>query len=388
MALTANDFDYVLDPELIAQEPAAQRDQSRLMVLRRPGQVSHHVFADLPSLLRPGDLLVLNDTRVVPARFFCRRRTGGRIEGLFLHCPQVGQWEVLLRNAGRCRPGETINLVGPREVVLTLTENRGEGNWLVDVHPPLPAGEILAEAGQTPLPPYIRRPSAAPPSAACGFAEPSASQPPPPNSAGPLVGSSSSSSPSSDRARYQTVYAARDGAVAAPTAGLHFTESLLAALAGRGIAAVRVTLHVGLGTFLPVKVDDLAGHAMHREWYDLPAATAEAINAARNEGRRVIAVGTTSVRVLESVAAVADERGRLAPASGWTDIFIYPPARFRAVDALITNFHLPRSTLLMLVAAFCSPGTTDGVATILSAYAQAQRQRYRFYSYGDAMLIE
>ena len=190
--------------------------------------------------------------------------------------------------------------------------------------------------------------------AACGFAEPSGSQPPSQDSPDTPTGSSSSSSsssssaPSSDRARYQTVYAARDGAVAAPTAGLHFTESLLSALADRGIAAVRVTLHVGLGTFLPVKVDDLAAHAMHREWYDLPAAAAEAINAAHDEGRRVVAVGTTSVRVLESVAAVADEHGRLAAASGWTDIFIYPPARFRAVDALITNFHLPRTSLLLL----------------------------------------
>lgn len=359
MVLTARDFDYPLPPEFIAQEPLPGRDESRLMVLRRPtAGLAHHVFAELPDLLGPGDLLVLNDTRVIPAKFFCRRRTGAKIEGLFLREPSPGQWEVLLKNAGRCRPDETIDLVAPDAVELVLRQRRGQGRWLVDVRPARPAAEILAAAGRTPLPPYIHR-SADP-------AQPDAHEP-------------------ADRARYQTVYAARDGAVAAPTAGLHFTESVLAELAGRGVATARVTLHVALGTFAPVKGDDLASHRMHSEWYELPAAAAEAVNDARSAGRRIVAVGTTSVRVLESAA---DAAGSVRAAEGWTDLFLYPPADFRAVDALITNFHLPRSTLLMLVAAFCSPGSTAGLRMILDAYAEAVRARYRFYSYGDAMLIE
>ena len=360
MALRTSDFDYPLDGDLIAQEPLAQRDCSRLMVLsRRDGSRAHHVFAELPSLLRPGDLLVLNDTRVVPARFFCRRKTGGKIEGLFLRSVSPGTWEVLLRNAGRCRIGERIALATAAErIELVLQEALGEGAWRVGVAPPRPAAEVLAQAGRTPLPPYIRR-EAAP------------DRPP--------------ATEAEDRRRYQTVYAARDGAVAAPTAGLHFTERLFEGLAERGVETARVTLHVGLGTFAPVKSEDLAAHAMHREWHELPAAAATALNAARAEGRRIVAVGTTSVRVLESAVGPA---GRFGAASGWTDIFIYPPAEFRATDALITNFHLPRSTLVMLVAAFCCPGGTDGVRMILGAYADAVRRRYRFYSYGDAMLIE
>ena len=359
MPLTASDFDYPLDPASIAQQPLARRDQSKLMVLdRRGGGLKHRIFADLPQLLRPQDVLVVNDTRVIPAKFFCRRRSGGKIEGLFLRESGVGRWEVLLKNAGRCRPGEKVDLTGAEAVQLELIENRGEGNWLVDVNPPEPAEEILAEVGRTPLPPYIRRPS-----------EPQQ-----------IPGNEPA-----DRRRYQTVYAQRGGAVAAPTAGLHFTGQVLENLAARGVEMVRATLHVGLGTFAPVKVEDPAAHRMHREWYELSAAAAGALNNARAAGRRIVAVGTTSVRVLESAA---DPHGRFEPAGGWTDIFIYPPAEFRAVDALITNFHLPRSTLLMLVAAFCSPGGTEGVKTILDAYAEASATGYRFYSYGDAMLIQ
>jgi S-adenosylmethionine:tRNA ribosyltransferase-isomerase len=359
MILMANDFDYPLPSELIAQRPRARRDQSRLMVLRRDSAaIGHRVFGEIPSLLRPGDLLVVNDTRVIPAKFSCRRRTGGRIEGLFLREPSPGRWEVLLKNAGRCREGESLELLGEAAPQIELMENRGEGRWLAAVLPPGPAVEILARVGRTPLPPYIRRPAGPP-------------QPP--------------EIDQEDRLRYQTVYAARPGAVAAPTAGLHFTERLLAELRTRGIETARVTLHVGLGTFAPVKVEDLTAHRMHREWYELSAPAAAAVNAARAASRRIVAVGTTSVRVLETVA---DEAGRAAPGSGWTDLFLYPPAEFHATDALITNFHLPRSTLLMLVAAFCSPGATDGLRTILAAYAQAVRERYRFYSYGDAMLIE
>jgi len=356
MSLSADEFDYPLDEHLIAQHPLAQRDRSRLMVLRRSdGTTDHRSIADLPQLLDQGDLLVLNDTRVIPAKFACRRATGARIEGLFLREPDTGTWEVLLKNASRCRPDEALDLEGAAAVRLLLREDLGRGRWRVQPDPTAPAGQILEAAGRTPLPPYIRR-------------DPQAVDRP-------------------DRERYQTVYAARPGAVAAPTAGLHLTRPLLAELAATGVDAVHVTLHVGLGTFAPVKTRDLADHPMHAEWYELTAGAADTLNAARREGRRIVAVGTTAVRVLETVAA-ADAAEPFAPAAGWTDLFLYPPAEFHATDALITNFHLPRSTLLMLVAAFCRPADAGGVRVILDAYAEAARLHYRFYSYGDAMLIE
>jgi len=348
--LTASDFDYDLPPDRIAQQPVRPRDRSRLMLLdRRTGRRTHHVFAELPALLTAGDLLVVNDTRVIPARFEARRRTGGRIEGLFLAERSAGQWEVMLRGAGRCRAGEELAVVGDDRVRLTLGEDLGAGRWRVSLAPPEGALDVLARVGRTPLPPYVRRPGALP--------------------------------DAEDRRAYQTVYAARPGAVAAPTAGLHFTDAVLAALAEAGVERASVTLHVGPGTFAPVKGEDLDAHRMHAEWYELPARTAEAVAAARAEGRRVVAVGTTTVRVLEAAGGAGGGR------RGWTDLFIRPPAAFRAVDALLTNFHLPRSTLLMLVAAFCSPGSTEGVRVILDAYAEAVREGYRFYSYGDAMLI-
>ena len=359
MAITADDFDFPLDEALIAQEPLADRSGSRLMRLDRdrPG-VCHHRFADLPELLRPGDLLVVNDTRVVPARFFCRRPTGGKIEGLFLRQDAQGHWQALLKNAGRCKPGEVLTLQGPQPVALRLVENVGAGEWRLEPDPPGPALPVLEAAGVTPLPPYIHRPS---------------------------------QGDSADEARYQTVYAARPGAVAAPTAGLHFTPELLAQLAARDIHTVPLTLHVGLGTFLPVTASRPEEHRMHSEWYELSPSAASALNAAKASGRRLVAVGTTSVRGLETIArrpARSACDSLFIPASGWTDIFLYPPATFFAIDALITNFHLPRSTLLMLVAAFCSPGSLAGIATIQSAYREALAQRYRFFSYGDAMLIE
>lgn len=351
--LRTEDFDYDLPPERIAQQPLDQRDRSRLMVLRRrAGKIEHRIFRDLPDLLQPGDVLVLNDTRVIPARFFARRASGGRVEGLFLHERSPGRWECMLRNAGRCGPGEPLTLQGPREAELTLDETHGEGRWSLQVRPAVPAFELLEADGITPLPPYIHR-----------DAQPGAS---------------------ADRTRYQTVFADRPGAVAAPTAGLHFTPELLGRLDRRGIKTARVTLHVGPGTFLPVKSDDLAGHTMHSEWYELPEQTAAELSAAQSAGRRIVAVGTTAVRVLETVAAGGQP---LRASSGWTDIFLYPPADFHAVDALITNFHLPKSTLVMLVAAFCSPGDTVGREMILDAYRQAVAEEYRFYSYGDAMLI-
>ena len=352
--MRTDDFDYCLDPDLIAQQPLPRRDRARLMVLdRAAGAISHRLFADLPGLLRRGDVLVINDTRVIPAKFVCRRATGGRLDGLFVREPAPGLWEVMLRGAGRCGQGEELALAGSDGVRLKLAEDLGAGLWRVGVAPPAPALEVLERAGRPPLPPYIRRPGRS------------------------LDGL--------DRRRYQTVYADKPGAIAAPTAGLHLTDELLGRLAQAGIEAVRVTLHVGLGTFAPVKVDEPAQHRMHAEWYEVTPAAAPRLNEARRGRRRIVAVGTTSVRVLETAAASG--RG-IRAGKGWTDLFIHPPASFRAVDALITNFHLPRTTLLMLVAAFCSPGDTRGVKLLGDAYAEAIRRRYRFYSYGDAMLIQ
>jgi S-adenosylmethionine:tRNA ribosyltransferase-isomerase len=356
MDIRLNNFDYDLPERLIAQQPAERREKSRLLRLSRgSGRLSHHTFVELPRLLRRGDLLVLNDTKVIPARFFCRRASGGRVEGLYLKTGPAGAWEVLLKNAGRCKPGERLILQGDASRQLELREDLGEGRWTLLPTPAGPAEEILSRVGVPPLPPYIRR-------------------------------QDDSQFTTADRHRYQTVYAEKAGAVAAPTAGLHFTEEAFADLASAGVDTARVTLHVGLGTFAPVKHEDIAAHPMHSEWYDLPVEAAEKIAAARSQDRRVIAVGTTSLRVLESVARA--NNGRVVPASGWTDLFVYPPAEFYVVDAMITNFHLPKSTLLMLIAAFCQPGGTGGIRMILDAYAEAIRHEYRFFSYGDAMLIE
>lgn len=350
--LTPADFDYSLPEELVAQRPSEPRDACRLMHFNRSsGQVGHRRFTDLPTLLKPGDLLILNDTRVVPARFWTRRPTGGRVEGLFLREQPEGAWNVLLRNAERCKVGERLMVEGG-EQTLVIESRLGAGEWTVRPDPGIPADRLLEQVGVMPLPPYIHRPSL--------------------------------TNDPQDRQRYQTVYARTAGAVAAPTAGLHFTTELFAALEERGIHRAYVTLHVGLGTFLPVKAGTLAEHQMHSEWYDLPEATVQAIQQAGRRGGRVVAVGTTAIRVLESAA----RNEPLQPCSGWTDIFLYPPAEFRVTDALITNFHLPASTLIMLVAAFCSPGELTGREMILSAYRQAVAQRYAFYSYGDAMLID
>ena len=357
------DFDYELPEHLIAQAPPARRDASRLLRMdRSSGQLASHAFGELPDLLRDGDLLVLNDTKVIPAKFAATRETGASIEGLFIRADGDGaSWQVLLKNARRCKLGETITLQPPdasepiaQSQGLTLLESLGAGRWRVA---PSPAGEaeaILAQFGATPLPPYIRR--------------------------------AQGDSPE-DPQRYQTVYAASPGAVAAPTAGLHFTPELFATLAAKkGIEAVHVTLHVGLGTFSPVKQEDLTRHEMHVERYALSPQAAAAILAAKQQSRRIVAVGTTSVRVLESVAAA--HAGQLTAGSGETNLFLYPPAKFHIVDALITNFHLPKSTLLMLTAAFADPGGVAGLSKIQKAYQYAIEHEYRFFSYGDAMLIE
>jgi S-adenosylmethionine:tRNA ribosyltransferase-isomerase len=339
-------LDYELPAHLIAQEPLAERDQARLLVVRRAtASLATRAFSDLPSLVDPGDLVILNDTRVVPARLLGRRaRTGGRWEGLFLRELADGSWELLCRTRGRLVEGESID-IEPGPLQLTLATKTAIGHWRARACPGAPGStlELLERHGQVPLPPYIRK------GRACR----------------------------ADRERYQTVFARAAGAVAAPTAGLHFTPRLLAALEERRIAHAFLTLHVGLGTFEPVQTEDVRQHHLHAEWGELPEATAAAIAACRARGGKVVAVGTTCVRVLETVARLSP----LRPWSGETDLFIYPPYDFKAVDALITNFHLPRTSLLLLVGAFA------GIDLTRRAYKTAVEQAFRFYSYGDAMLI-
>lgn len=352
-------YDYHLPEELIAREPATQREAARLLVLhRQTGEMEHRVVADLPDLLQPRDLLVLNDTRVLPARLVGQRAaTGGRWEGLFLKAAQADVWEVIGQTRGKLQPGEDLvvaatltgspELAGergaPDELRLRLVERLPDGGWLVRPNLPGSPVEILARFGQVPLPPYMERDTAT----------------------------------AADRERYQTLHARRPGSVAAPTAGLHFTPELLARCRARGIHDAYVTLHVGLGTFRPISVEKLSDHVMHSEWCDVPAATCDRIADTRAAGGRVVAVGTTSVRSLES----ASRTGQLAPFAGETQLFIQPPYHFRTVDVMLTNFHLPKSTLLVLLAAFL------GRERMLEAYAVAIAERYRFYSYGDAMLI-
>jgi S-adenosylmethionine:tRNA ribosyltransferase-isomerase len=353
--LKVADLDYTLPPELIAQRPAERRDDSRLlMVDRAGGGIRNELFGSLPDLLPAGSLLVLNDTKVLPARLRLRRHTGGRLQGLFLREHEPNHWEVMLTSARRLKPGERLELE-PGGQELELLERMGEGTWRAAPVPSGPAESILARYGSAPLPPYIHRDKS--------------------------TGKSTQAlpQPDDDLQRYQTIYARRSGAVAAPTAGLHFTPSVMKRLADMRITTAFVTLHVGVGTFAPIRVDDLAEHTMHSEYYECPVETAEAVNAARESGRPVVAVGTTSVRVLETCA---NEQGRITAGDGWTDIFIYPPYRYRAVDSLITNFHLPGSTLLALVFAFAGRDLT------LRAYEHAVAQRYRFFSYGDAMLLK
>ena len=348
----ATELDYELPERLIAQVPAEQRADSRLLVLdRATGELQDRGFRELVGIFRPCDLLVLNNTRVLPAKFRLRRRTGGRLDGLFLHERDAGVWEVMLRGASRLKPDEPLSFVGPANAqrwTVRAGENLGQGRWVVRVEPGDAAADVLPGVGRSPLPPYIHR---------------------------------RNDDPDLDRLdakRYQTVYATRPGAVAAPTAGLHFTGQLLDELTERGVDRIELTLHVGIGTFAPVTADDLAEHEMHAEWYSLDAAAADRINQCRAAGGRIVAVGTTTVRVLESCV---DAAGLIRPQSDWTRTFCYPPYDFRGVDALLTNFHLPRSTLLALVMAFA------GVERARRAYRHAVTHEYRFFSYGDAMLI-
>lgn len=347
------DYDYRLPPELIAQAPAQQRDQARLMVMDRcSGGLRHRHFDDLPDLLSPRDLLVVNNTRVVPARLFGRKASGGRVEVLILdyagglqrlEAEGVFTAECLVKASKKPKPGTRMHFGDAlaAEVVTSMAESH-----LLRFTSRGPFEAVLKEIGVVPLPPYIKRGQAG--------------QAP------------------RDREDYQTIYASEKGAVAAPTAGLHFSRDLLEALEGRGVPLAALTLHVGYGTFLPVRVSDIRQHRMHAERFSISAEMAETVNRHKAGGGRVVAVGTTSVRTLE-YACGAD--GRLQAMEGCNDLYIYPGYRFRLVDAMITNFHLPQSTLLMLVAAFA------GRRAILAAYEEAIRQRYRFFSYGDGMLI-
>lgn len=359
------DFDFNLPEELIAQWPLPERDRSRLFVLHRAtGRFEHREFHELPQFLRSGDVLVLNDSRVVPARLRARNpRTAGRFEILLLEENAPNDWWAMLKPGRRARVGTTLQIErpdgAPANLRATVLATNEEGHRRLQFHGAHDVWNELEHVGLVPLPPYIHRNAQG-------------------QTASPPVALD-------DRERYQTVYAAHPGSVAAPTAGLHFTPALLERLRAAGVEICFLTLHVGLGTFAPVKAATPAEHKMHDERYEVSEDTARTVNAAKAQGRRVIAVGTTSLRVLETVAAA--HAGRLVAERGRTRLFVYPPFEFRVVDALVTNFHLPRSTLLMLVSAFAAPGQTRGRELILAAYAEAIRLRYRFFSYGDAMLI-
>lgn len=341
--MTTKDFYYDLPPELIAQTPLTDRSASRLLVLNKEsGEISHEHFYDITAHLKPGDCLVMNNTRVIPARLYgCKEGTGGKIEFLLLKRLELDKWEVILRPGKKAKPGSRFEFGGGllRAEVLEVIE---DGNRIVRFEYDGVWEEILDKLGEMPLPPYIKEKL-------------------------------------SDKERYQTVYSKIEGSAAAPTAGLHFTKELLKKIENMGVETAYLTLHVGLGTFRPVSVDNVEEHIMHSEFYQVSPETAEKINRTRERGGRIIAVGTTSVRTLETVA---DDDGRMRAASGETSIFIYPGYKFKAVDALITNFHLPESTLVMLVSALA------GKENIFKAYNTAVREKYRFFSFGDAMLIE
>jgi len=365
--LKTDTFDYDLPPELIAQEPVEPRDASRLLVLGsragaagRPA-LEHRTFRDLPDYLEPGDLVVFNETKVIPARLLGWKTTGGRVEVLLLR-PAAGprgaagddrgdvvRWEALVKPGRRVKPGSELvfgedpDTPRLRARVEARTEAGGRILSFTTVRERESFGRVLEELGRVPLPPYVTRAL-------------------------------------EDPERYQTIYARRPGSVAAPTAGLHFTPEVMRRLSDKGVSRAWVTLHIGLDTFRPVREENVEDHRMHREWYEVPAETAEAVTRCRERGGAVVACGTTVVRTLES-AADPDRPGLVRPGSGETSLFIYPGFRFRVVDVLLTNFHLPRSTLIMLVAAFA------GTERVMAAYGEAVRLRYRFYSFGDAMLV-
>ena len=337
-----NDFDYDLPEELIAQDPIEDRSSSRLLLLdKKTGKTQDKIFRDIIDELNPGDCLVINNTKVIPARLMgVKEDTGAHIEVLLLKREQDDVWEVLVKPGKKAKPG-TIIIFGDGRLKAEVLEVVEDGNRKIRFSYQGIFEEILDELGQMPLPPYITHQL-------------------------------------KDKNRYQTVYAKHTGSAAAPTAGLHFTPELLKEIEEKGIDIARVTLHVGLGTFRPVKVDEITDHHMHSEFYQVDEEAAKKINRAKDSGHRVICVGTTSCRTIESAA---DETGHLKPTSGWTEIFIYPGYKFKILDGLITNFHLPESTLIMLVSALA------GREHVLAAYEEAVQERYRFFSFGDAMLI-
>lgn len=341
--MNVKDYDYDLPEELIAQDPLEDRSSSRLMVLdRQTGDVEHRHFTDILEYLHPGDCLVINNTKVIPARLFgVKEDTQAKIEVLLLKRKENDIWETLVKPGKKAKPGTKL-VFGDGLLTAEVVDVVEEGNRLIQFHYDGIFEEILDQLGQMPLPPYITHQL-------------------------------------KDKNRYQTVYAKYDGSAAAPTAGLHFTKELLQKVKDMGVNIAEVTLHVGLGTFRPVKVENVLDHHMHSEFYMVSQEAADKINRAKESGHRVIAVGTTSTRTLE---AAADENGRLHETSGWTEIFIYPGYQFKVIDALITNFHLPQSTLVMLVSALA------GREHVLHAYEIAVKERYRFFSFGDAMLIQ
>lgn len=341
--MNINDFDFDLPEQLIAQTPLKNRDASKLLVLDRNSQsMSHHRFSDITNYIRPGDCLVLNNTKVLPARLYgSKTATNAKIEVLLLHQDNADEWEVLVKPAKKIKKGDKI-VFGGGKLYATCIAEKEHGGRILAFHYQGIFLEVLNELGEMPLPPYIKE------------------QLP-------------------DQERYQTVYAKEEGSAAAPTAGLHFTNELLQQLKDVGVKVAFLTLHVGLGTFRPVNVTSIEHHAMHAEFYHVSQETIDTINQTKASGGRVISVGTTSTRTLETIAR--DHDGKLVAASGWTDIYIYPPYQFRAIDGLITNFHLPKSTLVMLVSAFANRDF------IMEAYHEAIKHQYRFFSFGDAMLI-
>jgi S-adenosylmethionine:tRNA ribosyltransferase-isomerase len=356
--LKTSDFSFDLPPNLIAQQPTEIRDASRLLVANRAcGQYSHHYFRDLTQLLKKGDVLILNDSRVLPARIRGSKIGGSAKVELLLSEPTASQtWWALLKPGKRLPVGSKIAIKNrngePTSLTAEILEKNEEGHAHVRFEGTNNFLSDLGNIGEMPLPPYIQR--------------------------------DSYSQNKEDTERYQTVYAKPAGSIAAPTAGLHFTKTLLDQLRVTGVEIHTLTLHVGLGTFAPVKSNEIHGHELHTESFELSASTAKAINQAKAEGRRIVAVGTTSVRALETVALTSPS---LTATTGTTNIFIYPPREFKVVDALITNFHLPQSTLLMLISAFSAPGQLNGREWIINIYEEAIREKYRFFSYGDAMLI-
>lgn len=349
-----SDFDYKISKDLIAQSPLIRRDEARLLVLyRNSGEIEHRRFYQLVEYLRPGDLLVLNDTRVFPARLIGHRKSGGRVEILLLNEIISSRWKVLIKAGSRLKPGDVIEFEGKILTGMVL-DYLSNGEYIMSFVSSTGLFKTEAEfwvcldrLGEMPLPPYIKRKR------------------------------SNDLEKIADRERYQTVFAKKRGSIAAPTAGLHFTMELLDKIINIGVEVVSLTLHVGIGTFKPIKVEDIQDHVMEAEYFELKETAAHQINRAKTEGRRIIAVGTTTCRVIETVA----NKWPIEPQSGWTNLFIYPPYKFKAINALITNFHQPRSTMLLMVSALA------GREHILNAYEAAKEERYRFYSYGDSMII-